>query len=72
MYEEVPVYKYVIIKDVKGDRYTYHDARAFMFDDLIHVYSDGSHVVFIKNEIVMFILKGYDPVDEKDNLHECD
>lgn len=72
MYEEVPVYKYVIIKDVKGDRYTYHDARAFMVDDLIHVYSDGNHVVFIKNEIVMFILKGYDPADEKDNLHECD
>lgn len=70
MYEEVPVYKYVIIKDVKGDRHTYHDARAFMFDDLVHVYSDGNHVVFNKNEIVMFILKGYDATEnETDSAH---
>ena len=69
MYEEL-VYKYVIIKDVKGDRYTYHDARAFMFDDLIHVYSDGNHIVFNKNEIVMFILKGYDATEnETDSTH---
>ena len=51
-------YRSVVLKDAKGERYTYHDADVDYFDSMFHIHTEETDAFFTKDKILMIALNG--------------